>query len=68
MDWQPASGIPDGFREVRPNVFESDDLRVFLGDPPHDHSCDQMGCGSVGGHVVRVERILTGTPLLREVG
>lgn len=63
MDWQPASGIPDGFREVRPNVFESDYLRVFLGDPTHGHSCDQMGCGSVGGHVVRVECILTGTPL-----
>jgi hypothetical protein len=51
---------PAGFREVAPNVHVSASEVVVLGQPadvedethPDYHSCDTMGCSSVGPHVV----------------
>lgn len=66
--------LPPGFREVDPNVFEGPArkvgpdafvgmVRVRLGavDPNDEaHSCDALGCSSVGEHVI--ERTVLPSP------
>ena len=54
-DW-----IPEGFYQI--NAYSNGSIIVVLGTPddelpdehPLTHNCDDMGCGSVGPHVVAV--------------
>jgi len=46
-------GVPSGFTKLE--VYEAyfkGDLLVILGEPSEDHSCDEMGCGSVSNHTI----------------
>ncbi len=49
----PEMRVPDSYRAVE--AFMSSDEVVVLDDVDSDdetHSCDAMGCGSLGNHVV----------------
>jgi len=65
MTITPESGIPAGYtRLASAVVYVSGGMLVICGDPfeawpeshdqndDHPHNCDQMGCGSVGPHVL----------------
>ena len=55
--------IPAGFWKI--NAFTNGYQIVVLGSPPNHHNCDQMGCGSVGDHVLCRIPIMYPVPELR---
>ncbi len=70
--------IPEGFWEIK--AFTNGYQIVVLGSPPdvedldipdddpRNHSCDQMGCSSVGDHVLCRIPIMYPMPELRWAG
>jgi hypothetical protein len=51
--WYDAKGIPEGYSRVQ--VYTNGAVVVVCGAPDSDdesHDCDEMGCGSVGPHVL----------------
>jgi hypothetical protein len=53
--WRAAKGIPEEYSRV--DVYTNGAVMVVCGAPESDdesHNCDEMGCGSVGPHVLHV--------------
>ena len=62
--------LPDGFCKLpATEVYTNGDTIVILGIPDSEnedeesHNCDQMGCGSVGPHVIAIGTYLYGDPI-----
>jgi len=59
----PDLNVPEGYVKLRATeVWTNGERLVILGEPPDEdeysdeygHDCDQMGCGSVGPHVIAI--------------
>jgi len=68
----PDLNVPKGYVKLRAiEVWTNGERLVILGEPPDEdecadeygHDCDQMGCGSVGPHVIAIGEYLYGDPL-----
>jgi len=63
--------VPEGYHKLNATeVYTNGDTLVVLGVPDSEnedeetgHNCDQMGCGSIGPHVIAYGKFLYGDPI-----